>query len=339
MIAQNANKLPELKRGYAKNPPLFTVEENIGCSTLIHQIIMDEVGRVMAWRPGECALRGGGALHYGHGSVRMSNDLNFLIADDRAPALLKALNRIMNRVTGRLHEIAGGVAKVRHKLEICPSSYTDASLLTVNLSWTHPHRRGAVEVVTEFYPARRESLQLYKAKPILMSMALIRCAGQMPVLAGTVIGLWADKIQSIASRENMKWRDLFDLGYIATNSVEFAKLMIADKAAALVTASHIQGLPIDMVAGALLARRDEIKRLVAEAELKGDTNAYVDDLKRWFDRELYTAMTNSGLLMLYLDSALKEVDAIVEHLKLNPIQAEKAPESKVIPFRKARQAA
>jgi hypothetical protein len=307
MIVPPNTQLPELKRGYKKQPPVFSTDERIGFSTLIHQIVLDEVGRVMVWRPGESALRGGGALHYGHGSARMSDDLNFLVADTRMAQLIKALPRILNRITGRLHEIAGGVAKVRRETT---SGSLDLHVATVEITWTHPHRRGAVTVLVEFYPAPRASLDLYRAKPVLISLALVRSAGQMPVLVGTPLGLWADKVQAIANRATLKWRDLFDLGYILLNIKDFSIWSVADKLAALDTTAQIQGLALPDLIPALQQRLKLIKSaLVLSAD---ELNAYEADLQRWFDAELFAALHHSGMLKLHLETTLRELQIVID---------------------------
>ncbi len=302
------NALPALKRRKSGIIPAFSNDEHLAFSNMIQQLVMDEFGRIMRWRPSESALRGGGAVHYGYNSPRMSNDLNFLVADSLMDRLNAGAKRALNRILPRLHSIAGGVGQANTSSQKAASRYTHENMLTIDIRWTHPERKGEVRVKTEFYPAPADVLATYKTTPVMVSTTLIQAAGQMPVLSSAPIGVFADKIQAIASREIPKWRDFFDLGYILSNAGELTTKSQAEKLKALEVASIIQGLPIEEVGGALIRRIERVKQILAEAQSKGTISAFEADMKNWFEAELYNAMLNSGMLRLYMDRAMEAIE-------------------------------
>lgn len=280
--------LTNLSRALRKTGAL-TFSERVGVSTLMHQIMLDEIGRGIVWRPGQVALQGGAALYYGFDSPRISNDLNLVLAEAHLGRVSLSGKTVLGRASRRIVAAIGG--KAEYSTGVSPSRVDDGSdeQTVFNLSWHHPKRRGTVTIKAEFHPAPAEAVAAYKQTPVMMRMTMTPESGSAPLLVGNNISLWADKVVAIATRNEMKWRDIFDLGYLTTLQ-GIAQAGPEDRLAAIITAAGIHRLEMKTVNVGLKERALEIAdRDLAKAE-------YLADLRRWFLPEALDGMQNSGLL-------------------------------------------
>lgn len=85
--------------------------------------------------------------------------------------------------------------------------------------WSAPDVLDNVKVKVEFFPASPEHLCRYQMEPAAPTPQLPRVQAWLAhvnpqVPTGAAVSLYADKLKAIATRPEVKWRDLFDLWWL-----------------------------------------------------------------------------------------------------------------------------
>jgi len=154
----------------------------------------------------DLVLHGGTALHVVYGSPRYSEDLDFMCKES-----LDTVRKLLERSAGEvetflaMHQTTADLdlsIRVQHKQK--------SSML---ISWflaESPIRHGLVRVKAECYSPVQ--MHQYRVATIFIDSGPL---GAIAVSAGSLDAIMGDKIVALACRPYLKYRDLFDLYWLA----------------------------------------------------------------------------------------------------------------------------
>ena len=159
-------------------------------------LILDSLMVETPWKVGEVAFHGGTSLHLSWRSPRFSEDLDSLFSR-QVPDIGAAMGRVARRGSEALMAIDPGL-----RFEVRDKTKDAQRLLVFHCVVTHPEVDGRAMVKAEFWRVDREYLD------------------QHPVPAATLSTAFCDKLTAFATRPRLKWRDVFDLWWIGTQTNE-----------------------------------------------------------------------------------------------------------------------
>lgn len=289
----------EIGQARRRGTPL-SQPERLQVATLMHELLFSEITRVLSFRPGQLVMQGGGALHYGLGSPRLSNDVDFLIAEDHADTLSRSAPRIARRVASSLKaQVAGSRVQVSYGTGDARISGSDQIQSTIDLTWEHSRREGQVRVAAEFHPAPVAVTRAYRQDPVMLKLNVLPGGGVTPLLLGAPVGLWGDKVKAVACRQDLKWRDLYDLGFLtAHRGLEAAGDSERLEAIQISTKLH---------RGSLLTVQRGLDARLNEITAACGYDAYMADLQRWFAPDMFAAFEATGVFRSHFDLACADL--------------------------------
>jgi predicted nucleotidyltransferase component of viral defense system len=280
----------------------LTREENFEVASVMHAMILDELIRCTDWVKTDAIFHGGTSLSIVRNSARFSEDLDFMITEECAEGLETAMRKVRERISITLAvQYPGGKIDLRGPKgkEVCQWLFV----------WEHPNRRGTVQVKTEFLLTKRSLLAEYASTHVVPNSGrpvAVRSNVPVPVL----VSAWADKIKAIATRSAFKWRDAYDLTYIA-RSMDRENLDDEAKLRAVRATAGIYGTSmIDIAQG--------LERVV-DAGTFTNILAYEADMKRWFDAETFESRKKRDLFVSDLERARDEVNDAIDIVKLKRV--------------------
>jgi predicted nucleotidyltransferase component of viral defense system len=161
----------------------------------------------------QIAFHGGTSLHFSWRSPRLSEDLDFLIARGAADL-------------GNIVELAGQkVAEVfrsedpQFTIEIKDRTRREERMISYELRVAHEAYLGKALIKVEFWRVSPEYLAQYPVElrsPIQPGERVSRISN--PVPAATLETAYCDKLTALATRPYLKWRDIYDLWWIGTQT-------------------------------------------------------------------------------------------------------------------------
>lgn len=269
-------------------------EENFEVASVLHATILDELIRCTDWAKSEAVFHGGTSLSLARNSVRFSEDLDFMITEECAAGLETAVKNVHDRIAVTLAtHYPGGTVELKG-----PKGKDVSQWLFI---WSHPARRGNVQVKAEFLITKKNLLANYASTHVIPNSrraVLVKSHVPVPVL----VSAWADKIKAIATRPAFKWRDAYDLSYIS-HSMLREELTDSAKARAIKATAAIYGTSMNQI--------EEGLRRVLESGVFENVEAFEADMRRWFDKETYEGRARRGLFQDDLETSAQEVsDAI-----------------------------
>jgi len=214
------------------------------------------------WAPGDLAFQGGTALHLAHGSVRFSEDLDFLV---RGGLSLKGLSR-----------------EVAKRLRLPPDIASDLSVsVTPSKDQRNPHSFfvtlsgakviGSAKVKIELWQAPEQALQALALKVSTIASQ----TGQTFVPTLTLSEIFADKVFALGGRERIKPRDIFDLWWLCQQGVTSPSIELLRARLAIYPVQS--GLELDAAQAWIQSAFARLAELQApEAVARAAT-----DLRRW----------------------------------------------------------
>ncbi len=269
-------------------------EENFEIASVMHASILDELIRATDWIKTDAVFHGGTSLAIIRESVRFSEDLDFMITEECVEGLETAVRSVHDRMSMILaSHYPGGQLDLKG-----PKGKDVCQWLFV---WSHPARRGNVQVKAEFLITKKDLLAAYASTHIVPNSrraVLVKSHVPVPVL----VSAWADKIKAIATRPAFKWRDAYDLSYISRSMVR-ESLDDAAKARAIKATAAIYGTS--------MAELENGLRRVMDNGVFEQVEAFQADMKRWFDADTYERMLRRDIFRNDLEVSAQEVaDAI-----------------------------
>jgi len=284
-----------------RNVTNLSREESFEVASVMHATILDELIRCTSWAKDDAVFHGGTSLSIARDSIRFSEDLDFMITEECAAGLEAAVRKVRDRIalTLNIHYPGGSLELKGPKgREICQWLFT----------WSHPARRGHVQVKTEFLVTKKNLLANYASTHVVPnSRRAVIVKSQVPV--PVYVSAWADKIKAIATRPAFKWRDAYDLSYIAHSMVR-ENLTDRQKASAIEATAAIYGTS--------MSRIEEGLKGVLESGVFEDVESFEADMRRWFDSETFEGRKRRNMFSDDLETAAQEVSealAIVRSLQ------------------------
>ena len=270
------NMMDRIKRTNLSN------DRRIQISRMLQLNMLEEIGRV-ASRAGlgeEIIFHGGTSLNANHGSLRWSEDLDFMASPKFAEQLFGSRRRIEAALKFRASLAMPG--SVVDLIDKTPESGRDLrGVDRMLLRWEHPAHVGAVKVKVELYLCDPDVISAYMSEP--MSPRIEGLQSRAQINSATLVSIWADKIVAMAQRPALKHRDMHDLGYILPRLDP-----AADRDAAL---------------GASMAVYDrsakEIRMgLMRDIVLEGieDKESFADNMANWFSESEMSEIREAGAL-------------------------------------------
>lgn len=154
------------------------------------------------WGPGELAFQGGTSLNLAHGSIRFSEDLDFMV---RGGLPLDGLSK---DVQSRLR-LPAMIAKDLELSVSAAKDHRNPHAFVVTLAG--PNVIGSAKVKVELWQTEQSALDSIK-----LTVSQIRSPEGIPsyVPTLTIDEILADKIYALGARDRIKPRDIYDLWWI-----------------------------------------------------------------------------------------------------------------------------
>jgi predicted nucleotidyltransferase component of viral defense system len=161
----------------------------------------------------QIAFHGGTSLHFSWRSPRLSEDLDFLLAREAGD-----IHAIVERAGKKVAE-AFRADDPLFAIELKDRTRHDERMIAYELRVSHPELIGKTLVKVEFWRVTPEYLAKYPValrSPIQPGEMVSRISN--PVPAATLETAYCDKLTAFATRPYLKWRDIYDLWWIGTQT-------------------------------------------------------------------------------------------------------------------------
>jgi len=273
------------KRGDLAKSEIFEI------AGTLHVLMLNALFRQTRMRAPDIVFHGGTSLKVARSSQRFSEDLDFMISPE---------------IEGKLREYI--VAAHRRSKETASVLYPgcelelkgpkEGDILRWQVRWTHPNKRTAVKVKIEFMIAEAELLRRYRSVSVLPTPDLqgsVRIGTSLPV--PDLISAWADKIKAVASRPEMKWRDIYDLAYISDHLGK-SRDDEAETTAVLGVGDLYRYSSTDLV---------NDLTTVLESGILDRLDLFEDDIRHWLHDDVWEDLQSAGLLSAMLAKGKTEL--------------------------------
>lgn len=266
-----------------------------------HVLFLDSFMQEAQWKSDELAFHGGTSLHLSWRSPRYSEDLDFLLsraAKGAAQVVENATKRVQARFRAMDPEF---IVQVKDRTK------DEDRMQVFNITVSHPRVVGNAMVKVEFWKTEPTYLQQYPTE-FKTPMAVGDLAGTIsyPVPAARLATAYADKLVAFATRPHLKWRDIFDLWWIGTQTnAHIDRDQLYTQFLANIRAyTPLKGLEPHKALLEFLKqdRQDVIK--------KADP-----DLRNWLPDGLWKALHPNGVIQMvdYVRAELQLVHDAIEH--------------------------
>ena len=249
------------------------------------------------WSAQQFAFRGGTSLHLSWNSARYSEDLDFLLSRE-----VGNVGRVLTKVLAILREQFRAMDP-QLAIDIQDKSKDPARMLSFHITVSHAAYMGQAMVRAEFWRTDAAYLANYPTQfrtPVVPHGLVIRVIN--PVPAATLETAYADKLTAFATRPYLKWRDVYDLWWIGTQSSAQVNL----RGAAQQFLHNIQAYtPVDGLTPSNALRKflaNDRQAIVAKAN---------PDLKRWLPIGLWNSLYPDGIVQM-VDYVFYALHAVAE---------------------------
>lgn len=267
---------------------------------MAHALYIEALMTTSDWSVGEVAFHGGTSLRLSWSSVRYSEDLDFLLSRE-----VKDLARIAGKVEMAVGEMARRIDP-NFIIEMKDKTKDEDRMGVYMLSVSHPAYIGKAKVKAEFWRTNplyleRYPTQLRTPHPVGGSSDLVSLVSN-PVPAATLETAYADKLVAFATRPFLKWRDIYDLWWIGTQTpTELDMDSLSTQFLHNITAyTPLQGLAPEQALALFLNKSKS--EILAQAD---------PDIRNWLPKNLWTRMQPEGISQMvdYVFHAIENVSA------------------------------
>lgn len=256
----------------------------------ISDAVHDMQGRLM--------FHGGTSISTVHDSPRWSEDLDFMINPEMSNELYAVHGLIEENIQKQVEQFTPGAkfrlidkGKARGKVR----EADPGTVMSWTGRWEHPSRVGVVKMKTEFYIAEPEAAARYRTEMSLPSSGGIESETFIP--AATLDTIWADKIMAMSARPVMKWRDVYDMGFVMDNMEAMDDSHLFDRLRVA-----CQSYRSDMTAIYVGLGRDYLQDLDQSVEV------FMDDMKSWLPADVFLSAEKDGSLISYHQSCIDQIE-------------------------------
>lgn len=270
---------------------------------MAHALYIDALMSQSDWTVGEVAFHGGTSLRLSWNSSRYSEDLDFLLSRE-----VKNLDRIARKVEATIGEMSRRIDP-EFVIEMKDKTKDQDRMGVYVLTVSHPGYVGKAKIKAEFwrtdpnylekYPTQMRTPRLSLSADELMSLI------SNPVPAATLETAYADKLVAFATRPFLKWRDLYDLWWIGTQtSTELDINSLCEQFEHNISAyTPLDGLPPHQALALFLNKSK------AEIFSKADP-----DIKNWLPNSLWERMRGEGIHQI-IDYVFHAIENISSHIE------------------------
>jgi predicted nucleotidyltransferase component of viral defense system len=194
-------------------PPLLDSETATAWAAKAHAYVLDALMTESSWKLNDIAFHGGTSLHLSWRSPRHSEDLDFLISRG-VPDLAKVMKAVGRRVQERFILEDPSIT-----VEVKDRTRDPERMPYYQVSIASPLVTGKSMVKVEFWRVDRAYLERYPVEfrtPLVDGDVVTSVLN--PVPAATLPTAFSDKLVAFATRPYLKWRDVFDLWWIGTQT-------------------------------------------------------------------------------------------------------------------------
>jgi len=273
-------------------PASLTRKEIVDIASMMHATALESLFVTTNWQAPQAVFHGGTALSLARNSARFSEDLDFLVDEESAREIESAMQRTRKRMELKMGAYSPGCSIEMFGpkgQEVCAWDFR----------WSHPARRGKVKVKVEFYVTKANVLNAYKALHIVPTVnGPVGISTPLPV--PELVSAWADKVKAIATRVGFKWRDAYDLSFIADCMRRESEIPDEDRIAALETTGDIYGKSLEDIRAGL---EETLSSGVFDR-----LDEFREDMRRWFDESVWKMHDDRHMF----DAALRKAKAEVE---------------------------
>ena len=283
----------------------LTPADNLWICSAAQAVLLDEIFKVTGWSGEDATFHGGTSIKFAWGSPRFSEDLDFMVSNERLDQLAGLADEVAKRAVRRIGALTPG-ASVAFKAN--PQRPGRDRMDTWDVRWSHPMRHGVAKVKCEFYAVLPGMLRLYRGRTVapVPGGGGVRMTAPVPV--ADLVSLWGDKVKAIATRPEFKMRDAHDLGFVSRQfEATGGRPSDEELREALVTTAGIYGKTPEEVAEGVEARLSD--------GTMDRTDDYMRDMVRWFDAATYASLEGQGLLTDYWRRTADEMRIGVELLR------------------------
>lgn len=292
---------------------------------MAHALYLEALMSQTDWRAGEFAFHGGTSLRLSWNSARHSEDLDFLLSRKIA-----GLDGIARKIEAAVAEMARRV-DANFVITMQDKTKDAARMAAYLLTVSHPVYIGTAKIKAEFWRTNPSYLQKYPTQlrtPVARGAALdFHSLVSHPVPAATLETAFADKLVAFATRPYLKWRDLYDLWWIGTQTPAHLDIntLCRQFLHNISAYTPLQNLP-PAKALALFLQQD--KQALTKLADPG--------IKTWLPAALWTRMHPDGVgeIVDYVFHVIDSVSAQIEHGKRSTVNLNALPPRK--PARAAR---
>jgi predicted nucleotidyltransferase component of viral defense system len=270
---------------------------------LAHAHYLNALMSVADWGAQQFAFHGGTSLHLSWSSARYSEDLDFLLSRD-----VHNVEKVLTKVPAILREQFRAIDP-QFAVDIQDKSKDPQRMLSFHITVSHAAYMGSAMVKAEFWRTDAAYLQNYPTQfrtPVAQGDIVLRVMN--PVPAATLETAYADKLTAFATRPYLKWRDVYDLWWIGTQS----SAQINVQSAAQQFVHNVKAYtPVDGLSASNALRKfltQDRQTIIAKAN---------PDLKRWLPDSLWRSLNPHGIEQMvdYVFYALQAVANAVDNLE------------------------
>jgi predicted nucleotidyltransferase component of viral defense system len=270
---------------------------------MVHTIYLDALMSESGLTCEQIVFHGGTSLHLSWRSPRFSEDLDFLLS--KSICNLDAITeKIKSAICERFLAIDPGFAvEIRDKTRN-PDRMPAYQIVVSNSAYI-----GNVMVKAEFWRVDQSYLEKYPAEfktPASISDFVSHVANPVPV--AMLETAYCDKLTAFATRPRLKWRDIYDLWWIGTQTnaaIDIEKVVpqFLHNVSAYAT---LQDLPPDEALRLFLNQPNE------DVIKKADP-----DLKKWLPDNLWERLNPAGVRQM-VDYVYESIDTVSMAVRNNP---------------------
>lgn len=289
----------------------LTTDEALEIGEQIQRIALGALYRTGPLEPDNSVFHGGGAIRLAWSSDRLSEDLDFLVEPTIEALLEKGVEAARVEIEQRMNAVTPGCTiSLRRKKDL--GTGTQRYLLR----WYHPNRDGKVAVKLEFSVVPEGRLTQYDRDVILpgdprVSPYQMRSSLSVPKPATSL----ADKTIAFAMRQEIKWRDVYDLWFLSKLYNWSRDDLKEPFKSALVSIMRIYGYSNEEVATNLLERMNIVEETPIEDIAK--------EIGRFLPLEARESMKNSwadlkSIAIQHVRNAAAEISAMEPSHDIHP---------------------
>ncbi|MCA3266797.1 MAG: nucleotidyl transferase AbiEii/AbiGii toxin family protein [Azospirillum sp.] len=255
----------------SRKPITPEIERDV--ATSIHLLVLAGLAVNPKWRIDNIVFQGGTSISFAWRSPRFSEDLDFVVA--RGFDISAEMEQVKERVAeGMLTRHPG-----------CQIGMRDRTKEGDRMSVFHIHAElpetiGKIKVKAEFWKAEPKAIAEYGRDSIYLPLGRAEISPVFSV--ATPERLMMDKLNAIAHREYLKWRDLFDIWYLENNFHSRVEARF----------DNPEGFAAQMQISSALYGREAAEAIPGLLEFLERDDAEIlksaeRDLKPWLPRELW----------------------------------------------------